>query len=75
MNENSWLSISETLVSAPTPVTQIPKPKKYGAGVGKYINLPELTEASKRMANDITELGVAKKTFKPNQNFGDFSSW
>uniref|UniRef100_A0A0R3RRP2 RING-type E3 ubiquitin-protein ligase PPIL2 n=1 Tax=Elaeophora elaphi TaxID=1147741 RepID=A0A0R3RRP2_9BILA len=63
------------VVSAPAPLMQIPKPKKYGAGVGKYINLSELTAATKRMANDVPEFGMAKKIVKPNQNFVNFSSW
>ncbi|EJW80830.1 hypothetical protein WUBG_08262 [Wuchereria bancrofti] len=65
---------SEMTVSEPTIAAQIPKPKEYGTGVGKYINLPELVVATKRMA-DVTEFGIAKKTVKPNQIFGDFSSW
>ncbi|KAK6103553.1 RING-type E3 ubiquitin-protein ligase PPIL2 [Brugia pahangi] len=66
---------NETTVSEPAVATQIPKPKEYGTGVGKYINLPELVAVTKRMADDATEFGIAKKTVKPNQIFGDFSSW
>ncbi|VBB33028.1 unnamed protein product [Acanthocheilonema viteae] len=58
----------ETVASAPTAVIQIPKPKMYGVGVGKYINLPELSAATKRMTNDIAECSIAKKIVKPNQN-------
>ncbi|KAL3994085.1 Peptidyl-prolyl cis-trans isomerase 4 [Acanthocheilonema viteae] len=65
----------ETVASAPTAVIQIPKPKMYGVGVGKYINLPELSAATKRMTNDIAECSIAKKIVKPNQVFSNFSSW
>ncbi|VDM91751.1 unnamed protein product [Litomosoides sigmodontis] len=65
----------QTVLSAPTTVTQIPKPKKYSAGVGKYINLSEISVATKRMASDIAEHGTTKKITKSNQIFGDFSSW
>ncbi|VDK84944.1 unnamed protein product [Onchocerca ochengi] len=73
--DESSRPIAKTVVSAPAVITQIPKPKKYGSGVGKYINLPEVTAATKRTANDIAEFGTVKKTVQSNRIFGDFSSW
>nr|AAC38986.1 cyclophilin Dicyp-3 [Dirofilaria immitis] len=67
---------SETIANTPATAVQVPKPKKYGLGVGKYINLPEVVAATKRTANDIAEFGVPKKTAHcANQIFGDFSTW
>uniref|UniRef100_A0A915Q8C6 RING-type E3 ubiquitin-protein ligase PPIL2 n=1 Tax=Setaria digitata TaxID=48799 RepID=A0A915Q8C6_9BILA len=63
-------SLQREAVSSPaTAVTQIPKPKKYGTGVGKYINLPEVAAVAKRAANDAVQFCAAKKTVMPNQVF------
>ncbi|MCP9261201.1 Peptidyl-prolyl cis-trans isomerase-like 2 [Dirofilaria immitis] len=51
----------QTIANTPATAVQVPKPKKYGLGVGKYINLPEVVAATKRTANDIAEFGVPKK--------------
>ena len=62
----------------PATVSQLPKPKAYGSGVGKYLNLSGLAQARKAelvvdRVNDSVIPLKKKKIIRSELN--DFSSW
>ncbi|VDM29589.1 unnamed protein product [Toxocara canis] len=66
-------------VSAPVSATLLPKPKVYGTGVGKYLNLKEFSSTTKRPTEMAAEMErpsePQKKRKAVRSELNDFSSW
>lgn len=67
------------VVSAPVSATHLPKPKVYGTGVGKYLNLKEFSSTTKRTKDATIQeeqpSGPKKKKKLLRSELSDFSSW
>lgn len=64
-------------VSAPATVTHLPKPKAFGSGVGKYLNLKEICTAAKKPKEPAAEKPTSESPKKKivRSQLSDFSSW
>lgn len=67
------------VVSAPVSATHLPKPKVYGTGVGKYLNLKEFSSTTKRTKDATIQEEQPSEPKKKKKllrsELSDFSSW
>lgn len=63
--------------STPATVSQLPKPKVYGKGVGKYLNLGELNQTRRVPRENAPDASAVpqKKQKTSRSQLVDFSSW